>query len=124
MEQKFYICEQCGSIMTMVKNSGVPMVCCGRKMTELIPGSIDASAEKHTPLWQVEGREVRVAVGRVLHPMTPEHSIEWVLLQTSQGIQYRCFAPGDTPEARFALCEGKVVEAVYAYCDLHGLWKA
>jgi len=124
MEQKFYICEHCGNIITMVKSSGVPVVCCGQKMTELVPGTTDASLEKHVPVWKVEGNIVTVTVGSVEHPMLPEHYIQWVSLQTKQGNQRKALNPGDAPTVQFALCEGDEVEAVYEYCNLHGLWKA
>ena len=55
MEQKFYICEHCKNIITKVKDSGVPVMCCGQKMTEIVPGTTDAAAEKHVPVYQVEG---------------------------------------------------------------------
>ena len=38
----------------MVKDTGVPVVCCGEKMHELIPGTTDASMEKHVPVYTVE----------------------------------------------------------------------
>ena len=124
MEQKFYICEHCNNIITMVKDAGVPVLCCGQKMTALIPGTTDAAAEKHVPVYQVEGNLVKVCVGSVEHPMLPEHDIEWVSLQTKQGTQLKHLHPGEKPEVCFALCEGDAVEAVYAYCNLHGIWKA
>lgn len=124
MEQKFYICETCGNMIAAVKSSGVPVVCCGQNMKELIPGTTDAAVEKHVPDYQVEGNLVTVNVGSVDHPMLPEHYIEWVSLQTKQGNQRKALHPGDAPKVTFALCEGDEVEAVYAYCNLHGLWKA
>ncbi len=124
MEQKFYICRHCGNIIAMVKNAGVPVMCCGQSMTELVPGTTDAAAEKHVPVYQAEGNLVKVRVGAVDHPMLPEHYIEWISLQTRQGCQRRLLHPGDRPEVCFALCEGDEVEAVYAYCNLHSLWKA
>ena len=124
MEQKFYICSHCGNIIAKVKDVGVPVMCCGQKMTEIIPGTTEASHEKHIPVYQVEGNIVTVRVGAVDHPMAPEHFIEWVSLQTKQGNQRKVLAPGQEPVVRFALCEGDEVEAVYAYCNLHGLWKA
>ncbi len=124
MEQKFYICEHCGNIIAMVRDKGVPVMCCGQKMTALIPGTTDAAQEKHVPVYQVEGTQVTVTVGAVEHPMTPEHSIEWISIQTKQGSQRKALRPGEAPKACFALCEGDEVEAVYAYCNLHGLWKA
>ena len=124
MEQKFYICEHCGKMVALVKESGVPVMCCGQKMTEIIPGTTDAAVEKHVPVYTVENNIVQVKVGEVEHPMTPEHFIEWVSIQTNQGNQRKALKPGDQPEICFALCDGDEVEAVYAYCNLHGLWKA
>lgn len=123
MEQKFYICGHCGNIIAMVKNVGVPIMCCGQKMTELVPGTTDASQEKHVPAYTVDGCCVHVTVGEVEHPMTEEHFIEWVSLQTKMGNQRKVLKPGDAPQVCFALCEGDEVEAVYAYCNLHSLWK-
>ena len=108
----------------MVKDTGVPVMCCGQKMTEIIPGTTDAAVEKHVPVYQVEGNLVKVQVGAVDHPMLPEHFIEWVSIQTRQGNQRKALKPGGEPKVCFALCEGDEVEAVYAYCNLHGLWKA
>ena len=67
---------------------------------------------------------VYVTVGSVEHPMTDAHLIEWIALQTNAGNQRKVLRPGDKPQACFALCEGEVVEAVYAYCNLHSLWKS
>ena len=123
-EQKFFICERCGNIIAMVKNSGVPVMCCGQKMTEIIPGTTEASTEKHIPVYTVEDGTVRVTVGEAEHPMLPEHYIEWISLQTKFGNQRKTLEPGQEPKACFRICEGDEVEAVYAYCNLHGLWKA
>ncbi len=124
MEQKFYICEHCGNIIAMVKPSGVPVMCCGQKMKELIPGTTDAAVEKHVPVYEVKDNIVTVTVGSVTHPMLPEHFIEWISIQTKFGNQRKVLKPGEEPKACFALCEGDEVEAVYAYCNLHSLWKA
>ena len=124
MEQKFYVCKHCGKIIAVVKESGVPVMCCGQKMAEIVPGSVDAAAEKHVPVWTVEGNTVNVKVGEVAHPMLPEHYIEWVSLQSKCGNQRKQLRPGDAPEVSFALTDGDEVEAVYAYCNLHSLWKA
>ena len=124
MKQVFYRCNHCGNIVAFVKASGVPVVCCGEKMTEIIPGTVDASREKHVPVWSVDGNIVHVSVGSVEHPMLPEHYIEWISIETKHGNQRKELHPGEKPEACFALCEGDEVEAVYAYCNLHGRWKA
>ena len=124
MDQKFFICENCGNIIAMVKEAGPKVVCCGKKMTELVAGTTEASREKHIPVYRVEGNKVLVNVGSIDHPMTEEHYIEWVSLQTKFGNQRKALKPGDAPSVCFSICEGDEVEAVYAYCNLHSLWKA
>lgn len=124
MELKFFRCEHCGNIIEMVEDKGVPVVCCGQRMTELVAGTSDGAREKHVPVYEVKDNIVHVKVGEVAHPMIPEHYIEWIVLQTKNGVQRKELNPGDKPEACFALCDGDEVEAVYAYCNLHSLWKA
>jgi len=121
---KFYVCAHCGNIIAYAHESGVPVVCCGEKMKELVPNTVDAAKEKHVPVISVSGNTVSVAVGSVAHPMAAEHFIEWIALETVQGNQRKVLKPGDKPEAVFALAEGDSVVAAYAYCNLHGLWKA
>ena len=124
MEMVFYRCEHCGQIVAIVKKTGVPIVCCGKPMTEIVPGTTDASVEKHVPVYAVENGIVTVTVGSVEHPMLPEHYIEWIALKTKFGNQRKVLAPGEEPKAAFAILEGDEVDAVYAYCNLHSLWKA
>ncbi len=124
MKQRFFVCEHCGNMIAMVKDKGVPVVCCGQKMTELIPGTVDAAVEKHVPVYSVEGNKVLVTVGEVEHPMIPEHYIEWISIETTFGNQRKELTPERAPKAEFALTEGESVVAVYAYCNLHGLWKS
>ena len=122
MNQKFLICEKCGNMVAVVKESGVPVMCCGQKMTVLVPGAVDASVEKHVPEFTVNGNKVEVVVGSVIHPMSEEHFIEWISLQTKYGNQRKQLKPGQEPKVCFTICDGDEVEAVYAYCNLHGLW--
>lgn len=124
MELKFYKCKHCGNIIAVVKASGAPISCCGEKMTEIIPGTTDAAAEKHVPVVEIKDGKVIVTVGEVAHPMAPEHYIEWIAISTDQGNQRKKFEPGDEPKACFALCEGEKFAAAYAYCNLHSLWKS
>ncbi len=124
MEVKFFICETCGNLIAMIRPSGVPVMCCGKKMKELIPGTIDASLEKHVPVLEKKDHCACVKVGSVAHPMTKEHLIEWVAVKTEKGCRIERLLPEDAPEVRIPLLEGEKVEAVYAYCNLHGLWKA
>lgn len=123
MEQRYFICEHCGNMIAMVEDKGVPVMCCGQKMTELVPGSVDAAQEKHVPVIAVDGSTVTVSVGSVAHPMLPEHFIEWISIHTTQGNQRKMLAPGSEPKASFALTDGDTVISAYAYCNLHGLWK-
>ncbi|MBR7000796.1 MAG: desulfoferrodoxin [Lachnospiraceae bacterium] len=119
----FYRCPVCGQIVAIVKGTGVPIICCGKPMQKIEAGTTDASVEKHVPVYEVNGNTVTVTVGSVEHPMLPEHYIEWIALKTKAGNQRKALKPGDAPKACFAICEGDEVEAVYAYCNLHSLWK-
>lgn len=121
--QKFYICEHCGNLIGMIHDAGVPMMCCGQKMKKLEPGVVEASHEKHIPVVKVDGNVVNVEIGSVEHPMIEAHSILWVYLQTDKGGQRKNLEVGKAPKVSFALADEKPV-AVYAYCNLHGLWKA
>ncbi len=118
----FYLCRHCGNIITHLHSSGVPVVCCGEKMGAIVPGTVDASLEKHVPVVAVEGNLVTVRVGSVDHPMVAEHFIDWVVLKTKQGAQYKTLGPGVDPAAVFALTEGDEAVTAYAWCNLHGLW--
>ena len=121
-EVKFYICKHCGNIVGLIHDSGVPLVCCGEKMSELVPNTTEGATEKHLPVVEMDGNVVKVSVGSVEHPSTEEHYIAWVYLQTAHGGQRKAIQPGDKPEVSFALQDDELI-AVYAYCNLHGLWK-
>ena len=123
MEMKFYRCVKCGQMVAMVKKKACPVKCCGEPMEEIIPGTTDASAEKHVPGWEVKDGLVTVRVGAAAHPMLEEHFIEWIALQTKGGNQRKALKPGDAPEAVFALVPGDEVLSASAYCNLHSLWK-
>ncbi len=122
MATKFYKCRHCGNVIQKVVDSKVPVVCCGEKMEELIPNTVDASGEKHLPVvTKLDGNRLKIEVGSVAHPMTPEHHISFIYVETEKGgIRVDL---SDKPEAVVALGDEKAV-AVYEYCNLHGLWKA
>ena len=119
---KFYICRTCGNLVNVVNASGVPMMCCGKPMEALEPNTVEASGEKHIPAVTVEEGAVHVMIGSVEHPMVDVHYIEWVYLQTENGGQRINLKPNQEPKVTFLLGNEKPV-AVYAYCNLHGLWK-
>ena len=123
MEVKFYRCAMCGQIVEMIEKKMCPVMCCGKPMEEIIPGTTDASLEKHVPVWEAKDGKVFVTVGAAEHPMLDVHYIEWIVLQTNEGVQRKALKPGDAPKAVFALLPGEEALAVYAYCNLHSLWK-
>ena len=117
-------------VLCMIRSVILSYICCrfskGASVADA-QNSRNAFAELcsgPSPRSTVENGVVHVKVGSVEHPVLPEHFIEWVSLQTKQGNQRKELHPGEKPEVCFALCEGDEVEAVYAYCNLHSLWKA
>lgn len=120
---KFYLCKTCKNVITKVNDSSVPVSCCGKPMEELVPGSVEASVEKHIPVYTVDNNKVFVMVGDVEHPMQPEHYIEWIAVETESGCQIKYLKSGEKPVASFCMSSYDKLIAVYAYCNLHGLWK-
>ena len=122
MNPKFYICKHCGNIITFAHASGAPVSCCGEPMTELTANTTEAATEKHIPVVNREGIHVTVTVGEVNHPMTKEHYIMWIALETDDELILKQLKPEDEPKAEFVVDENKKISA-FAYCNLHYLWK-
>ena len=120
--QKFFVCKHCGNLIGLIDNKGVPMVCCGENMTELIPNTVEASTEKHLPAVTASASGIDIQVGGVPHPMEAAHYIPFVYVETERGGQRKRLTPGEEPKLSFSFVNDKPV-AVYAYCNLHGLWK-
>lgn len=122
MATKFFKCRHCGNVIEKVVDSGVSVVCCGEQMEELIPNTVDASNEKHVPVVEhIDDCRIKVKVGSVEHPMTSEHHIVFIYVETETGgIRVNL---KDKPEAIICTCNSKPI-AVYEYCNLHGLWKS
>lgn len=116
----FYRCEVCGNIVALVTDGGGTLVCCGQDMTELVANTSDGAKEKHVPVVNVEDGKVKVEVGSTLHPMLPEHHIEWIALVTDNSIKLKYLSLDEEPKAEFCEVESGTV---YEYCNLHGLWK-
>ena len=121
-KQRFFICQHCGNMIGLIKDEGIPLVCCGDEMTELIPNTAEASVEKHLPDVNVSGDSISVQVGSVQHPMEDAHHISFVYVETEQGGQRKYLKTGTAPKLSFSFVDDKPI-AVYAYCNLHGLWK-
>lgn len=123
MKTKFYFCTSCGNVIVKLVDSGVIPFCCGKQMIELVPGTVDASPERHVPVVsRTDDGRVIVQVGEKFHPMTPDHHIVFIYLETETGGQIRYLDPEKAAAAEFCDCKDKIV-AVYAYCNIHGLWK-
>ena len=120
--QKFYVCKHCGNLLGLIDDKGVPLVCCGENMTELVSNTAEASVEKHLPAVNVSGGNISVQVGSTPHPMESEHHIAFVYVETERGGQRKCLRVGEEPKLAFGVVDDKPV-AVYAYCNLHGMWK-
>ncbi|MBQ0072880.1 MAG: desulfoferrodoxin [Prevotella sp.] len=123
MEERFFYCESCGNLFIAAIASGVVPYCCDQKMTLLRPNTTDGNQEKHLPVVDyIKDGVINVRVGSDAHPMTPEHNIRFICVETNKGIIIRYFKDGDKPEARIHVCG--VPKAVYAYCNIHGLWRS
>ena len=124
-DAKFYRCNHCGNIVAVVVDGGVTPVCCGEPMELLVADTTDAATEKHVPVAKVENNNLHVTVGEVEHPMTEKHYIQWIALVSGSRINIKKLTPEDKPECYFGACANgyKTPHTVYAYCNLHGLWK-
>ena len=118
---EIYKCEICGNIVEVVHDGMGTLVCCGKPMILQEENSVDAAKEKHVPVLKEVKEGVEISVGSILHPMTEEHYIEWVEIQTENGNSRKYLSPGQEPKVFFPV-KNKVLN-VRAYCNLHGLWK-
>lgn len=122
MKVRILRCNKCGQIVTVVKDTNLPVMCCMADMEELVANKEDATVEKHVPKVTCNGNCVEVQIGEELHPAEQQHYIVWVLLVTDKGTQRKCIDIGKTPKVSFYIAEDEKVEAVYSYCNIHGLW--
>ncbi|MCR1839093.1 desulfoferrodoxin family protein [Murimonas intestini] len=122
-EPKFYACGKCGVVIEEIHGGKTSYSCDGIELTELSANTSEGAHEKHLPVVERSGNKVTVKVGSVFHPMSEEHSIEWIYLKTKKGCQRINLKSSDEPAAEFILTDGDEPEAAYAYCNLHGFWK-
>lgn len=121
-KKKIYKCEMCGNIVESLWDGTPSIICCGKEMVELVPNTTDAAKEKHVPVIERTGTQVKVKVGSVPHPMTPEHYILFIEVLAGDKVYRHDFKPGDAvAEATFCIAEGVEVTA-REYCNLHSLW--
>lgn len=121
-KNQVFRCNQCGQMLVALKDSECEPSCGNNPMTPLTENTVDAAKEKHIPAIEKVSGGYKVTVGSVLHPMDPDHYIEWIEL-LADGLSYRKFLkPGDKPEAVF-LVEATSI-SVREHCNKHGLWRA
>ena len=116
---ELYKCSESGNIVEVLvgSESGVG------SMQLLKENTTDAATEKHVPVVEKIAGGYRVTVGEVEHPMTEEHSIQWIELITNNNEVLRKYLnPSDRPVAEFKTDATEV----YAreYCNLHGLGRS
>ena len=119
-EVKFYKCPVCGNIVELIEGDIKRTKCCGQEMELLVANNVDAAVEKHVPVYEVVDNELVVTVGEVEHPMSEEHYIMWVLLVTDNRSYRVELKPNDKPVVKLPYVDNSTL---YAYCNLHGLWK-
>ena len=122
-EPIFYACDNCHIIIEEIIGTKEGFSCCGTQMEKLTPNTSEGAHEKHMPVVEQNGNTITVKVGSIFHPMSEEHSIEWIYLQTEKGGQRLKLDPDEEPVATFVVCDRDRALAAYAYCNLHGFWK-
>ena len=120
---QIYKCKHCGQVVEIL-DGGMNPVCCGESMTLQPANTVEASREKHIPVIEVQDNGILVKIGSEPHPMTEEHLIEWVAIETEQGYQVKYLTANSDPVCSFSLADGDKFVKAYAYCNLHGLWTA
>lgn len=117
---EFYRNETDNSVLAVVgASAGQEVTVDGQKLVHLVADSVDAAKEKHVPAVQKKDGRLLVEVGSVTHPMEEKHYIEWIAFVSDGAVHIQYLQPGEAPKAEFEGTSG----VVYAYCNLHGLWK-
>ncbi|MBN2880990.1 desulfoferrodoxin [Candidatus Woesearchaeota archaeon] len=124
-EGKFYKCNVCGNVVSLVQDGGGTLSCCGEDMN-LMEEKFTASEgnEKHVPIIEIDGNTVTVKVGSIDHPMEENHYITLIqLIEDNQVVVGKRLSPGDKPVAVFHVENTQNLKA-RALCNIHGLWKS
>ena len=114
MEIKFYKNKNTGNIIFSED------VLESENFTLLKENTADAAFEKHVPVYEVKDDKIEVKVGEVPHPMTEEHYIMWIMQVSERNINIIKLNPGEKAVVTFDYIKDS---EIYAYCNLHGLWK-
>lgn len=116
-----YVSKNSGTAVLLLQGNGTDLTCGSEPMAKIVANTTDAAQEKHVPHITKNGNNIDVSVGSVEHPMTPEHFIEWIILVSGDRLEMAKLTPDMKPRAQF---HNVTSGTVYAYCNLHSLWKA
>ncbi len=120
-KNQIYKCKICGNIVEVLHEGEGTLVCCGQEMELLIEKMNEDGNEKHLPVVEVNGKEVKVKVGSIPHPMEEAHYIEWIEVINGEESFKKYLKPGDAPVAEFQIPNITQLH-VREYCNIHGLW--
>ena len=119
---RLFKCRKCGNVVLRINDKCDMLSCCGESMIELKANSEDAAVEKHVPVIDINGNIITLNCGEIEHPMTDDHYIEFMVIETNKGYNIKYLNPGDKPKCEFILTDDEELKSAYAYCNLHGLW--
>lgn len=122
MSVKFYKCNVCGNIICKIEDSGMPLSCCRRQMTELTACTSEETKAKHNPIFEYKDGYLKVSIGSNPHPTEDEHHVQFIVVETSMGIHIKKVDVPHKAIACFKLCETEYISAVYSLCSLHGIF--
>ena len=122
-KKSIYMCNKCHNIIESLWDGNPSISCCGEIMQELTVNTVDAAVEKHVPVLERDSDFVKVKVGSVAHPMTPQHYILFVEVLHGQDVYRHDFREGDSlAEATFCIPDDGQPLVAREFCNLHGLW--
>ena len=125
-QDAIYKCSVCGNVVEVLEAYQGTLVCCGKDMIlQEAHAKEQEGNEKHVPVVEISGNNVKVKVGSVPHPMEKEHWIGLIeILGEGQVIASARLNPGEKPEADFCLDQPAEGITARCYCNVHGLWKS
>jgi len=115
-----YKCDICDIVLDISHKGFWKLFCCGKPMQLMQSNTVDASLEKHVPIFKKTETEITVTVWDVIHPMDDNHYIEWIEVVSNWKNYREYLEPGQEPVATFKLSN---VEKIRTYCNLHWLWE-
>ncbi len=122
----FYKCNVCGNFVEVVLNGEGELVCCGQPMEKIVPKtqSEEMMGEKHVPVIEKNEEGITVKVGSVPHPMTEEHYIQFIEVNSpdKRYVKRKYLYPNEEPVLKLK-CDCKDIIA-RELCNIHGVWSS